>query len=526
MKKTITLLLTLTVSIYGCVKWKLEEVERLAILSTINVSNISYSDASVSSEISFDGDSEITLRGVCWSTNPTPTLDNNATNDGSGIGSFNSSITGLNVNTTYYVRSYAINSTGTSYGNQVSFTTPSGSAITTATITNITETTANGGGNVSSDGGDPIIAKGLCWGTNQSPSLADNFTSDGIGLGAFSSAITGLTINTTYYARAYATNSLGVSYGNTVSFTTIEFTIPELTTSTITNITQSGASTGGLITSDGGTSISVRGVCWSTNQNPTITDNYTTNGSGIGSYNSSITGLTQSTTYYARAYATNSIGTAYGNEVNFTTLAPPTIPILSSTPVSNITISSATSGGTITSDGGAPINAKGVCWSTNQNPTIADYYSSNGSGASSYSSSMTGLSMNTTYYVRAYATNSVGTAYGDQISFTTTCNPPTVVIQSADYSFWYYNEVLQSNHYNTNLCGMVTNTGGGTISAVNIWFNQSNPPNAGGQVNYGGLNTPFCGTPGTAEGTYYLRVSATSGCGGTGYSNIQQIILP
>jgi hypothetical protein len=95
---------------------------------------------------------------------------------------------------------------------------------------------------------------------------------------------------------------------------------PIVTTTTATNITAYAATTGGDVTSEGGASVTERGVCYSTTQNPTITDPHTSDGNGSGSFVSSLTGLTQNTTYYVRAYATNSLGTGYGNEVIITTL--------------------------------------------------------------------------------------------------------------------------------------------------------------------------------------------------------------
>ena len=197
--------------------------------------------------------------------------------------------------------------------------------LITNEVAEITQTTATSGGNVTSDGGATIIARGVCWSTNLSPTIADNKTTDGTGIGSFTSAITGLTANTTYYVRAYATNSAGTSYGSTISFTTLEgntteVTIPVLTTNAVTELTQTTAISGGNVTSDGGATIIARGVCWSTSQTPTITDIKTTDGTGIGSFTSAITGLTANTTYYVRAYATNSAGTGYGNSMSFTTL--------------------------------------------------------------------------------------------------------------------------------------------------------------------------------------------------------------
>ena len=178
------------------------------------------------------------------------------------------------------------------------------------------------------------------------------------------------------------------------------------------SITHNTAMSGGNITNDGGTSILERGVCWNNSQNPTLLNEHTTDGSGSGSFTSTITGLTQNTTYYVRAYATNSVGTAYGSEETFTT---PTTPTLTTTAISAITDNSAQSGGNITDDGGATVTARGVCWSTSWSPTIADSKTTDGSGTGSFTSSLTGLSSETTYYVRAYATNSVGSEYGQQV---------------------------------------------------------------------------------------------------------------
>jgi hypothetical protein len=130
----------------------------------------------------------------------------------------------------------------------------------------------------------------------------------------------GLTPNTTYTYRVYSYNSVGNSptYSNEVTVTTIG--LPSLTTSAVTNFTVVDGVSGGVITTDGGAPVTARGVVWSTSQNPTVAlSTKTTDGSGTGTFTSTITGLTATTKYYVRAYATNAAGTAYGNEVNFTT---------------------------------------------------------------------------------------------------------------------------------------------------------------------------------------------------------------
>jgi len=191
-------------------------------------------------------------------------------------------------------------------------------------------------------------------------------------------------------------------------------TVPSVTISTVTVISENSVISHGEVTSDGGSAVTSRGVCWSTNQNPTTSDSKTIDGTGTGSFTSTIMGLTPGAIYYIRAYATNSIGTAYGEQTTYTIV---NYPALTTNTISATTATTAKSGGNITSDGGSAVTARGVCWSTTQLPTTANSKTTDGSGIGSFESSLTGLVENTTYYVRAYATNSAGTGYGSEVSF-------------------------------------------------------------------------------------------------------------
>ena len=217
---------------------------------------------------------------------------------------------------------------------------------------------------------------------------------------------------------------MGTGYGSDRTFTT-STTTPTVTTTAASTITSTGASSGGNVTSDGGASVTARGVCWSTSANPTIGGaGTTTDGTSTGSFTSAITGLIPGTTYHLRAYATNSEGTSYGNDLTFTTST--TVPTVSTTAVFSITSTGASSGGNVTSDGGVSITARGVCWSTSANPTIDGDATTNGTGTGVFTSAITGLNPGTTYHVRTYATNSEGTSYGSDLTFTTSTTVPTV----------------------------------------------------------------------------------------------------
>jgi len=166
-----------------------------------------------------NGGSAITQHGMCWSTSANPTTTDSKTEEGATtvIGSFSSSMTGLTANTLYHVRAYAVNSTGTGYGADVTFTTLAAGVpiVVTKTTINVRETTATGVGNIVAIGNSAVTQHGHCWGTSADPTTGDSKTENGTGaVGAFASDITGLTDGTTYYIRAYATNSYGTAYGN------------------------------------------------------------------------------------------------------------------------------------------------------------------------------------------------------------------------------------------------------------------------------------------------------------------------
>ncbi len=194
------------------------------------------------------------------------------------------------------------------------------SPVTTNGISNVTSSSAKSGGVVTFSGSVSVSAKGVCWSTVSNPTVSDSKTDEGANVGSFTSVLSGLTPNTTYYTRAYAITSAGTYYGNEVSFNTLT-SIPVVTTTAISGIGSTTAISGGLVISDGGSSVTSRGVCWGTTTNPTTSNSKTVDGSDVGSFTSSLTGLNPNTTYYVRAYAINSSGTAYGNQLSFKTSA-------------------------------------------------------------------------------------------------------------------------------------------------------------------------------------------------------------
>ena len=294
--------------------------------------------------------------------------------------------------------------------------------LNTESASNINSTSALSGGTVVSSA-SAVTERGVCWNTIGAPTIADSHTSDGNGIGNFVSSLTSLTPATTYYVRAFAVNENGTGYGQQVSFTTLD--VPSMTTNYVNVTSATSAIISCSVSDDHGADVTVQGICWNTTGSPTTADNTITAELGSENYDINMSGLTPATTYYVCAYATNSEGTGYGNVLNFVTSNE--VPYVSTAAISSINETNAICGGNVTSSNGSEVTARGVCWSTSQNPTLADAHTTDGSGIGSFTSSITGLSSGTTYYVRAYATNSTGTGYGEQRSFNTwTCGTSTI----------------------------------------------------------------------------------------------------
>ncbi len=202
-----------------------------------------------------------------------------------------------------------------------------------------------------------------------------------------------------------------------------------VSTTAVSSVSTTSAQSGGTISSNGGGAITASGVVWSTNQNPTIDDSKTNENATTGSFVSSLSGLTPGSTYYARAYATNSAGTSYGSQVNFTTLAAIVAPTVTTTGQSQITNKSFVISGNVSDWGGSQVIERGIVWSkTNSTPTLEDDNKvSTGTGLGAFSSYVYGVDAATLYYARTFATNAAGTSYGSTATVTTKATDPDVI---------------------------------------------------------------------------------------------------
>ena len=387
--------------------------------------------------------------------------------------------------------------------------------INTTAITSIAKRTATSGGSVNDNGGATITTVGVCWNTTGNPVVSDAHTSDSVGT-SWTSYLTGLLPGIRYYVRSYAGNSAGTGYGSEVNFLTLA-DIAVLTTDSATSLTQSTAVCGGNVTADSGSTVTERGLCWSTTSNPpTTADTKQTFSGTTGTFSGTISGLSTGTFYRIRAYAINGQGTAYGNLVTFTTSAG-VVPTLDQTyAATSIDGSNASTGGNMTWNGGLTILEHGVCWSTTTGPIATGSHLT--ATAYPWISFITGLANNTKYYVRSYATNSVGTGYGPEINFTTLHAP----ILSNNVGTWTNNTYL--------VCGgTISDDGGATVYERGICWNTSPGVTVGNSTVQSGSGTGAftANTTGlTTNTTYYYNTYAINNVGLIGYGTERSILSP
>lgn len=304
-----------------------------AIVETQKVEYVSGEEGSITcyAAILNAGKPSYTERGFVYGASPNPTINDNFIKcEGSGEGSYNTKITGLNTGKNIYVRAYAKNVAGVAYGEQIT-KTPQSAKVTTQAITNLNfdKRTATFHGTVVNEGTPAYTERGFVYGTLPYPTINDTkIVRSGTGTGAYSANVTDIPDDVTFYVRAYIINAAGVIYGEQVSAAP---TLPIVTTQSITNVNFSTETAifSGSISNVGNPAYTERGFVYGTSSAPTINDKkIVCGGSGIGSFTVNATNLPKTSTIYVRAYVINSVGVAYGEQKS---VAPPFIIIPNST---------------------------------------------------------------------------------------------------------------------------------------------------------------------------------------------------
>ena len=355
-------------------------------------------------------------------------------------------------------------------------------SVSTHPVTEVTSESALCSGMITDSGNDEISSKGFCWSTSQNPTLNDNVTTElsrnEPNMEHFTATIRNLKDSTTYYVRAFATNSVGTAYGSEQTFTTlkaddnggddnggddnggddnggdddggddngeIDVVAPTVVTLSASCISFNTASIGAEVTADGGAEVTTRGFYWNEKSveyegELPLNDNKVEAGSGVGPFNYQLTGLKEGTEYRVMAFATNDAGTSYGEIVYFVTEKNNieiVLPTVTKVTVSDITYQSVVCSAEVVSDGGADVTEYGLFWQKcnagiDNNETIEPNYVKVGEGIGAFTHKITGLLESTGYYVGVYAINSAGTVHGETVSFTTEANDEVIEYEYVD----------------------------------------------------------------------------------------------
>jgi hypothetical protein len=395
-------------------------------------------------------------------------------------------------------------STFYAFGSESNATAPS---LTTSAPTSVSTSTLTLNGSITSTGGVDATQSGFAYGTSATLTSGVSTSTLGAqtGTATFSSNLTGLTPNTVYYFRAYATNTAGTGYGSILSTTTLAVSAPTVTTQAASSVTATTATGNGNITVTGNINPTVRGFAYGL----TIAYGATTTESGnfsTGAFTGSISSLTCNTLYHIKAYATNSSGTSFGSDQTFTTSA--CVQSITTSAVSSVATSTASFNASITATGGADATQSGFAYGTLATLATVISTSTLGSqtGTATFTSDINGLTSNTTYYVRAYSTNSAGTSFGSIVSFTTDPVSVPTVSESAATGI---------DMTNTTINGSVDSIGNITVTARGFeWGTDSSYGTIisnSGAFGIGSFTSDLTGL--TCNTIYYFRAFATNSVG-------------
>lgn len=532
----ITYSLIIILIIQGCAK----SIERdnpldgktLPFISTVPVSNTTSTSTTVGGIITNDGGLSISSKGIIYSKAPnTPLQSADKYEVGPGFANYTAILNGLAPATTYYYKSYATNLLGTAYGNEMVFKTANDKpSIITNAASSITFSNIVISGNILSNNGLAVTQKGVVVSTTNfiDTNSVNVFTRSIVRYDSttnilFSINVPNLKEATTYYIMAFARNALGVKFGNTVTVTTAA-KIPTIETTPVYDETSTTAKSGGQILSDGGSPISSKGIVWSITTNPIVetSTTFTNAGSGNATFISDINNLVPGTTYYVKAYAKNSIGTAYGTQRQFKAI--PLKPVISSASFIAQYSSSVEVRSAIVYDGGSPVLDFGFVYHTSTNPTLSNgkkvQYGNNTNGKTrdiNFSSTIDNLQSGVKYFITSYVTTAVMTVYGTpELTYTTSSSTPKV--STLSFSNVGFNSAQIS--------GIVLNNGGTAVIEKGVVIGETPNPFYNSSANFtiqdanlSDLTNISVNATNLKAGTFYYARSYAKNAVGVGYGD-------
>lgn len=430
-------------------------------------------------------------KGVCWNTEGNPTVDDRKLEAEGEEAAFSVSIPDLEENTTYYLRAFALNdSSYLAYSPEIKIQTGKtfpkvGCILLSDSLKKEFRAT------LEDSGGAEIISKGFCWNTTGTPTVADEReTADK----EFTAVLSGLNPNTVYYVRAFAENTYGVGYSEELVVNIISLPV----VGAVERIDPDNNVFRSVLVTDGGSEITEKGFCWNMTGKPSVEDHVVV---ADDDFMATISEM-ESGTYYIRAYAVNKAGVGYGEELSVS-IHVLTVPVLDRVRIVDWETNRIQC--SILNAGGSKITANGFCRSTHEYPDVSD----NLLEADDDFMAVMGTMYPGVYYIRAYASNKIGTGYSRTLVLDTRTVPVVDEIEVLDATtYTFRSRVLDNGGGNISECGFCWNT----VGEPNIWDYSVQ------------ADSDFTATLGDlSPGVYYIRayVINEKGVGyGPGYSII------
>ncbi len=469
---------------------------RFPITEITEVTDIDLQTATFKGKVLSVGAPEYEERGFVYSTS---TIAEDATEGFTKIPSemnsgntFSAVVNGLNKGTTYYVRAYGKNALGLKLSSTYkTFTTIATiTSVSTLPVTQIDVVNgrAQFNGTITEVGSPIYSEKGFCYNTSGEPTVSDTkYTVSGTSGGDYYYSCAGLAANTTYYVRAYAIQNDKIYYGTSVSFSTQQNSVL-VSISAATSVKSTSAVLNGSIENSGSPAYDECGFCYSTSNNPTISNNRKrVDFSGEGIYTLKISDLDYRTTYYAKAYAIQNGDVEYSSKaISFTTnWEEASVSTLS---YEDLNANSVVLKAQITNIGDPVWSEKGFCWSTSSNtPTVSMNKAIVSGYESKYSYTLKGLAPSSTYYVRAYLRQGDEVIYGNTINFSTVELPEVYTESVTDIT--EIGDWITS--YNATFNGFIYSEGNPPYTQRGFVYSTSSNPQVG---DYNDINVPVSGS--------------------------------
>ena len=461
----------------------------------------------VTGNVTSEGASAVSKRGFCWSTVTNPTVSDATSSNSYGPGQFSQEITGLALNSTYFIKSYATNANGTSYGNQLEIKTLSAGKFGIVSFDSLSFKTTRIIVNIENLGEINIKSIGICYSNTGTPSFKNDSTTvvhSNITDKSFSISLKNLSVNTKYLVRAYINTNLGPFYSDEINFTTKQYTQGTFGDISVTSLSNLSADAKVNVTTLGDAPIKSIGICYSTKIDPIFTlDSSTLIHSNITDliFTISMKKLIENTKYYIRSFINSDAGISYSKSFYITTLGSPSFTINQS--ASNITRTSAKVNAHISSNNGGEISEYGFINGTTK------YVASAISTDLKYTYDLNSLIGNTQYDFKAFATNKYGTAYSDNFKFLTGPTEPVITTAVA-------NEIFGTNAKSAVL---VTSNGGTEITELGLVLSTKSNPTISDRFYVGvSSSAKILLSKLTYDSTYYVRAYAKNKVGVT-YGN-------